>query len=139
MATSGKDSESTGFPSLFSDEEIDALHEQRERAARARLGSNDLSDDRLPPTPNDGRPESIIEQRFPHVAKMLVAMWPSEAFALYVKRIVVADRASRAGFPRDVVDDLLMLDEINDKLLRKVTSREAGPIYTAMDHGLRKP
>lgn len=124
---------------MLSDEEFEAARKQREQVARARLNSTDVTDTQRPLTPNDGRPESTLEQRFPHVAKMLVAMWPSEALALYVKRMVVADRETRAGFPKDVLDDLLMLDEINEMLLPKVASRQAGPIDSATDHGVRKP
>lgn len=132
--------ESTEFPAILSDEEFEALRERREQTVRAEFNSTDVADLQPIATPNDGRPESTIEQRFPHIAKMLVAMWPSEAFALYMKRLVVAaDRETRVGFPRDVIEDMLMLDEINDMLLRKVASRQAGPIDTATDRGIRKP
>jgi hypothetical protein len=126
MGSSKTDSESTEFPAILSDEEFEALRIQREQAARVRPDSADMS--KAPPiaVPSDGRPESTIEQRFPHVAKMLVAMWPSAAFALYVQRMVVADREIRAGFPQDVIDDLLLLDALNDALLRKAASRRSG-------------
>jgi hypothetical protein len=139
MATSRSDNDSSEFPAILSDEEFEAVRKQRERIVRSRLNSTDITDTQRPPAPTDGRPESTIEQRFPHVAKMLVAMWPSEALALYVKRMMVADRETRAGFPRDVIEDLLLLDELNDMLLRKIASREPGPIYTATDRGMHKP
>ena len=139
MANSGTDDETSEFPAILSDEEFEAARVKREQVVRARLNSTDITDTHRPLTPNDGRPESTIEQRFPHVAKMLVAMWPSAAFALYVKRMVVADRETRAGFPRDVIEDLMMLDSLNDMLLGKVASRQVGTINTATDRGIRKP
>ena len=69
----------------------------------------------------DGLPESTIEQRFAHVSQHLVAMWPSEACALYIQRLVISDRGVRQGFPQDVIDDLLMLYQINE-----MRCREAG-------------
>jgi hypothetical protein len=126
MASSKTDSDSTEFPAILSDEEFEALRTQREQVARGRLQSTDMADTPTPPAQSDGRPESTIEQRFPHVAKMLVAMWPSAAFALYVKRMVFADRETRAGFPQDVIEDLLLLDALNDALLRKAASRRSG-------------
>ena len=97
---------------------------QREQAMRVKLDAADVTAAPPPVVPSDGRPESMIEQRFPHVAKMLVAMWPSPAFALYVQRMVVTDRETRAGFPRDVIEDLLLLDTLNDALLRKAATRK---------------
>ena len=139
MAMSNMGDDSTEFPAILSDEEFEALQKQRARLERTKLNAAAGTDDQRPTTPSDGRPESTIEQRFPHVAKMLVAMWPSEAFALYLKRMVVADRETRAGFPRDVIEDLLMLDQLNEMLLRKVASRQAGPVNTATDRSVRKP
>ena len=139
MAISPTDNDTSEFPAILSDEEFEAAREQREQIVRARFNSIDVKDTQRPQTPDDGRPESSIEQRFPHIAKMLVAMWPSEAFALYVKRMIVADRETRAGFPRDVLEDLMMLDALNDMLLSKVASREDGPISTATDRSIRKP
>ena len=131
--------ETTEFPAIFSDDEFEALHFQRAQIDRRNRDAADITDAQQANAPGDGRPESTIEQRFTHVAKMLVAMWPSEAFALYVKRLVVADRETRAGFPRDVIEDLLMLDAVNDMLIRKIASRQAGPVNTATDRNVRSP
>lgn len=139
MAISKSGDESAGFPAILSDEEFDALRERREQVVRSEFDSTDTTDLPPPSTSSDSRPESTIEQRFAHVAKMLVAMWPSEAIALYIQRIVVADRETRAGFPADVIEDMLMLDAINDMLLRKGASRQAGPMQTATDRGIRRP
>jgi len=104
----------SGFPALFSDDEFDELHQQRIQAERSEHDRMDNAGIRLKPTPTDGLPESTIEQRFKHVAKQLVAMWPSEACAMFIKNLVISDRGTRQGFPQDVVDDLMMLYQINE-------------------------
>jgi hypothetical protein len=126
MASAKMDNDSTDFPAILSDEEFEALRTRREQAARSMLGTPETTDEQPAVAPSDGRPESTIEQRFPHVAKMLVAMWPSDAFALYVKRMIVTDRETRAGFPREVLEDLLLLEAVNDAILQKTASRRPG-------------
>lgn len=139
MGSSNTGDDSTEFPPILSDEEFEALRKQREQATH-RSSSTDVADVRPVAVPGDGRPESTIEQRFPHVAKMLVAMWPSDAFALYVKRMMVADRETRAGFPREVIEDFLLLDALNEMLRHKAGSRRPGTSSTLTDfRGVRKP
>lgn len=103
------------LPKLFSDEEF---NEQRLLRERRELADRRTTERRVTPMQGrrrtDGLPESTIEQRFPHIAKRLTALWPSEACALYLASLLVSDRPDRQGFPADVMDDLLMLNEIND-------------------------
>jgi hypothetical protein len=61
----------------------------------------------------DGRPESTIEQGHEHIAKSLISLWPSEACAVYLQRLLQSDRTAKEKLPRDVTDDLLMLHAIN--------------------------
>ena len=60
-----------------------------------------------------------MEQRFPHIAKKLPALWRSEACAVYLSGLTIADRPGRQGFPADVMEDLVMLHEINEILMRE--------------------
>ena len=141
MANSEKDDDSSQFPTILSDEEIEAGLKRRAQNLHDSVRATDHPEHERPLPKDDGRPESTIEQRFPHIAKMLVAMWPSEAFIVFAQRMVVADRETRAGFPNDVIEDLMMLNSINDLLLRKLAPRRAatGTINTATDRGARKP
>jgi hypothetical protein len=109
----------TVFPALFSDEEFDEVHLNRSDIVPAKQENWDNRQLMAMPPPYDGKPESTIEQRFPHIAKHLIAMWGSEACALYLKRLMIADRAGKQGFPAYVMEDLIMLDQINDFLLRQ--------------------
>jgi len=105
----------TGLPSLLSDEEIDDLLLQRNQS---QIQLDNMG--KTASAASDGLPESTIEQRFAHVAKRLVAMWPSEACALYISKLVVPDRVGRQGFPQEVMDDLMMLYQMNDMLCRDI-------------------
>jgi|GraSoiStandDraft_4_1057263.scaffolds.fasta_scaffold111915_1 hypothetical protein len=108
------------FPQLLSDEEFAHVLEQRGQAERHRIrdnGRNASAVDAIT-EPSDGLPESTIEQRFMHVAKKLAAMWPSEACRMYLHSLIVSQRDARLGFPPSVLEDLLMLSEINDRLMR---------------------
>ncbi|MEO7728308.1 MAG: hypothetical protein ABIS45_13725 [Burkholderiales bacterium] len=70
--------------------------------------------------PGDGLPECAIEQHFPRIAEKLVLCWPSEACAMYLTSLIVNKRETRQGFPKAVLEDLLMLHSMNDILLRTV-------------------
>ena len=107
------------FPSLLSDEEIEALQLSHNRSERAEQDKWDNKGIVEKPVVTDGLPESTLEQRFMRIAKKLVSTWPSEACALYINKLVISERESREGFPQEVIDDLMMLYEINDMLLQK--------------------
>lgn len=107
------------LPPILSDDEFAALLEERKRRAQPELDPWDntgrvYTQHEL----GDGLPESRIEQKFPRIAEKLTTLWPSEACALYIASLLVNERDVRQGFPRTVVDDLLMLHEINDMLLK---------------------
>lgn len=107
------------LPKIFSDDELAELMKQRREFEREhdRFGHSVV---RPPPKPTDGLPESTLEQQFPHIAKRLCSFWPSEACALFIKNLIVnSDRVSRQGFPEEVLEDLLMLAEINELLIRR--------------------
>jgi hypothetical protein len=107
------------LPKIVSDEEFAKLLEEREQAERLRTRDKwDTAAINVISEPSDGLPESTIEQKFPHVAQHLVAMWPSEACRMYLHKLIVSEREIRQGFPPVVIEDLLMLSEINDRLLR---------------------
>jgi len=105
------------LPKLFSDEEFNAQRLVRERRE---LADRRVQERRAQPVPalqsTDGLPQSTIEQRFPHIAKKLTAVWRSEACTAYLSGLTIADRPGRQGFPLDVLEDLMMLYEINDML-----------------------
>ena len=106
------------LPKIFSDDEFDKLLKSRGEAPRLEGDRLDNAGLRPAPKPSDGLPESCIEQQFPHIAKKLSVVWPSEACAMYLTDLIVNKREGRQGFPAEVLEDLLLLHEINDMLLR---------------------
>jgi hypothetical protein len=109
----------TDFPPIMSDDEFAAQLEDRKRHEREEY--NRWNPAAREPAPSDGLPESTLEQSFPHIAKKICAVWPSDACAEYIKSLLVVERESRRGFPPLVVEDLLMLDAMNEMLLRKIS------------------
>jgi hypothetical protein len=111
------------LPKLFSDEELDEQRRLRERRERERRELADRREEARRVSPmqgrrsTDGLPESTLEQRLPHIAKKLTALWRSEACAVYLSGLTIADRPGRQGFPVDVMEDLVMLHEINEMLM----------------------
>ncbi len=125
------------LPELFSDEEFEAVLEERKSREVGLSDHQDVRGVRQVARQSDGRPESTIEQRFPHIAQKLAALWPSEACSLYLKNLVVTDRDMRAGFPEEVIEDLIMLYEINEFRLRQEPSRGKGPAAWHLQHRQR--
>jgi hypothetical protein len=110
----------TEVPTLLTDAEFDALlsaRKERERLAR-QWDRWDVSGTMLNKPASDGRPESIIEQKFPHIAARIMAFWRTHALSDYIASILVMDRQDRQGFPREVVEDLLMLHALNERVIR---------------------
>ena len=107
------------LPRIFSDEEFNAVLEERKAHEQVLHDHHDVRGVREVARQSDGRPESTIEQRFPHIAQKLGALWPSEACALYLRNLVVMDRDTREGFPEEVIEDLIMLYEINEVRMRQ--------------------
>lgn len=113
------------LPKLFSDEELGVLRRQR---AKADNSANDIrGEGKIRPEhlPTDGLPESLLEQKFPHIAQKLSLLWGSDACAHYIGNLAIIDRGDRHGFPVDVLEDLMMLSEINAMLTEQSGSNRA--------------
>ena len=107
------------LPKLFSDDEFRARLESREQH---RVPDRPIAERREEPVQlglrrSDGRPESTLERQFPLIAQKLTAMWRSEACALFLGNLIINDRPDRQGFPYDVLEDLIMLNELNSTLI----------------------
>jgi hypothetical protein len=106
------------LPKLFSDDEFNV---QRQLLERRELADRRIEERRVSPVQKlrftDRVPESTVEQKFPHIAKKLTLAWRSEACALFLGNLIINDRPDRQGFPYDVLEDLLMLNELNSTLI----------------------
>ena len=102
------------LPQILSDEEFAALLKRREPQVGTDFGAWDSSYAFRAAPKSDGLPESTLEQRFPHIAKRLTAIWRSEECTEYLNHLVVSERETRVGFPMEVVEDLMLLHSINE-------------------------
>jgi hypothetical protein len=60
---------------------------------------------------------SAIEQKFPRLAESVTLMWGDKDFQPYVDKLVVDDRGDREGFPQDVMQELLFLSQMHERIL----------------------
>jgi len=63
-----------------------------------------------------GPPERVIVRAaiegYPHIIESICLMWGGREADAYLSRLVIDTRGGRKGFPRDVMDDLLVLAEV---------------------------
>lgn len=53
---------------------------------------------------------------FPHVEHAIALMWGSSDIYRYFDKLVIADRTDRAGFPPEVIQEILALRALHEKL-----------------------
>jgi len=56
--------------------------------------------------------QSPLEARFERIANLLEQKWPGKAALEYLDSLIIDERGSRAGFPPDVMAEILLLREI---------------------------
>ncbi len=110
------------LPPLISDAEFNELLQDRKRKDNPEHGRWDTTHVPQTQPQTDGRPESSIEQSFAHIAEKLTLLWPSEGCGLYLESLILNEqgRDIRKGFPKDVIEDFLMLHSINEMRVRKI-------------------
>ncbi len=63
-----------------------------------------------------GPPERVIVRAaiegYPHIIESICLMWGGREADAYLSRLVIDTRGGRKGFPRDVMDELLILVEV---------------------------
>ena len=51
-------------------------------------------------------------ESYPHIVESVCLMWGGREADAYLNKLVIDTRGGRKGFPRDVMDDLLVLVEV---------------------------
>lgn len=74
-------------------------------------------DETAKPAPKrTGPPERVIVRAaiegYPHIIESICLMWGGREADAYLSRLVIDTRGGRKGFPRDVMDELLILAEV---------------------------
>ena len=63
-----------------------------------------------------GPPERVFVraalESYPHIVESVCLMWGGREADAYISKLVIDTRGGRKGFPRDVMDDLLVLAEV---------------------------
>jgi hypothetical protein len=75
------------------------------------------AEDAATPAPKrTGSPERVIVRAaiegYPHIIESICLMWGGREADAYLSRLVIDTRGGRKGFPRDVMDELLILAEV---------------------------
>lgn len=56
---------------------------------------------------------SELEQQFPRIVMRLVELWHHASCSEYLRSLLIDERGDRQGFPPEVINDLIMLDDIH--------------------------
>ncbi len=63
-----------------------------------------------------GPPERVIVRSalegYPHITESVCLMWGGREADAYISKLIIDTRGGRKGFPRDVMDELLLLAEV---------------------------
>ena len=63
---------------------------------------------------------SALEQQFPRILEMIVALWSDIGLRPYFDKLVIDDRAgegpARQGFPPEVMEEIMLLASVNRML-----------------------
>jgi hypothetical protein len=88
------------FPSLFSDDELDAvLNQDRAEKIQAPVQS--------------GYPESFLEHFHPNIVDRLLILWGYPEFHNLLDSLMIDTRGDRQGFRKEVLDELMFLHTIH--------------------------
>ena len=64
--------------------------------------------------------QSALEQQFPRILEMIVALWSDIGLRPYFDKLVLDDRAgegpARQGFPPEVMEEIMLLASVNRML-----------------------
>jgi hypothetical protein len=64
--------------------------------------------------PKDPNYVSAVEKRFPRIAEKIVLMWGAAEFPQYLSTLMIDKRGDRQGFPFDVLEEFMFLNEFHD-------------------------
>lgn len=71
--------------------------------------------------PRDPNYVSALEKNFPRIVEKITLMWGATDFPDYLHSLMIDKRGDRQGFPFDVLEEMMFLNEIHDYRLGKRT------------------
>ena len=72
--------------------------------------------------PVDRKYVSALEKGFPRVVDKILLMWGAKEFPEFLSTLMIDTRGGRQGFPFEVIQELMFLQEIHDYRLGKRTT-----------------
>ena len=72
--------------------------------------------------PVDRKYVCALEKQFPRVVDKILLMWGAKEFAEFLATLMLDNRGDRQGFPFEVIEELMFLQEIHDYRLGKRTT-----------------
>ena len=72
--------------------------------------------------PVDRKYVSALEKGFPRVVDKILLMWGAKEFPEFLSTLIIDTRGGRQGFPFEVIQELMFLQEIHDYRLGKRTT-----------------
>ena len=72
--------------------------------------------------PVDRKYVSALEKGFPRVVDKILLMWGAKEFPEFLSTLMIDTRGGRQGFPFDVIQELMFLQEIHDYCQDKQTT-----------------
>lgn len=64
---------------------------------------------------------SALEKHFPRIVDKITLMWGSKEFPEFLSSLMIDNRGDRQGFPLEVIEEMMFLNEIHDARLGKRT------------------
>jgi hypothetical protein len=58
--------------------------------------------------------KSVLEAKFPHIAEKVVLLWGYPELDKFFDKLAIDTRGDRAGFPADVMSDLMLLSAVHN-------------------------
>jgi hypothetical protein len=80
-----------------------------------------IYDSKKKPEPFDPSYACNLEKRFPRLVDKITLMWGAKDFPIFLSNLIIDDRGNRQGFPLEVIEEMMFLQEIHDIRLGKRT------------------
>lgn len=74
------------------------------------------------PEPLDTKYLCHLERHFPRIVGKITLMWGATDFPEFLRSLMIDDRGDRKGFPLEVIEEMMFLQELHDMRLGKRTT-----------------
>jgi len=68
----------------------------------------------------------VLHTKFPHIGKSVEIFWGHKEFSEYIVGLLSDKRVGRQGFPTDVMDALIALQRLHDRMFPEFSPSKFG-------------